>query len=194
MKKILLFLLMVLAVASGIKADSFGSPTNTVWNSNNNARYITNKGIYGLGIYAGSVSSVCVPFAADVTMNLGDVVVLTTNTTNGVSVSKTTTVGDASQVGIVTFPLGVSTVAGPAGGVTPTVQVAQEGVALAKIAVSVTKGDLLVTSGTAGFLTAAAAATASSYTALSHTPIVGEALETVAVTGGVGYARILVHP
>jgi len=202
MKKILLsVLLMVLTVATIVRADSFGSPANATYNKNNGAAVIVPpKGVVALGSYAGSVATLSIPFTADVDMNIGDVVVLTTNTTNGISVSKTTTVGDATQIGVAVFPQGVSwtpAVMGPgrAGiGVTPTVQVAVEGVALAKIAVTVAKGDLLVSSGTAGFLTQSSAATAGSFTFLTKTSIVGMALEPVTVVGGIGYARILVHP
>jgi hypothetical protein len=193
-----LFLALLLALAfTGLKADSVGSPTSTTFSQADRSIIIPNHRTLALGGYAGSLASFTMPFTTDVNTNIGDVMVFTTNTTNGISVSETTSVGDVTWAGIAAFPYGVTwtpAVAGAAAGVTNTINVAIMGPAIAKIAVNVVKGDLLISSGTAGYLTESAAGTGAVFTNLSRTAIVAKALETVNVVAGAGLCRVWVKP
>ena len=55
---------------------------------------LQNHSTVGLGRYAGGNSWISVPFVTDVNLGYAQPVVITTNTSNGISVSGTTTVGD----------------------------------------------------------------------------------------------------
>lgn len=146
---------------------------------------LKDRKVLATGQYAGSTGAVTVPFKTLVNLGMGAPVTLA-NVTYTVGVTQTASAGSKSRTGLVMLPKGVTSV--PAGTV---VHVAYTGVAIGRIAVNVTAGDVLVTSGTAGFLTKAAAATEAIFTQVSRTAVVGTALETVNVTAGDGYCKVL---
>lgn len=147
---------------------------------------LKDRKILGTGQYPGSTGAVTVPFRTLVNLGMGAPVVFA-NVTYTVGVTQTTTVADKARSGIVILPKNVTSV--PAGTV---VHVAYSGVVIGRIAVNVSAGDVLITSGTAGFLTKAAAATEGVFTQVSRSAVVGTALETVNVTAGDGYCKVLI--
>lgn len=180
-KNLLLMLLVGISVAA--VADSF---TNEV-GGNGGSMLLRNRKVVGLGNKAGMTSALTIPFVTDINLTQGQPVVMTSDTTNGVSVSGTTTVADKAVVGVVTFPEG--TTSATAGSI---VQIAVRGVALAHVGQDITKGDVLCTSGTATKLTKVAAASEGIATQVSRTAVIGMALETKSAVAGDGYVRILI--
>lgn len=158
--------------------DEMGTPGGNVM--------MKDRKVLSLGRYPGAVSSFVMPFRTVVNMGAGWPVVFAA-ITYSVAVSATATVGDKTVIGLATFPAGVSTVAAAS-----TVFVTTRGMAIGHIAVNVTVGDMLIPAGTAGFLTKSTAATEGIFTQVSHTAIVGRAAETVNVTAGDGYCKVLV--
>ena len=152
-----------------------------------------NHSVVGLGRYPGSNACLSIPFTTDVNLTYGQPVVITSSTTNGISVSGTSTLGDTKVIGFAVFPSPYSytcntctasgsvvyTAPAAAGGVTTVVQVAVQGVILAQTGVNVTKGDILINSGTAGLLTESSAATATAMDLTNTSAAVAIALQTV---------------
>jgi hypothetical protein len=122
----------------------------------------------GLGGINGRIASISVPCYAMCNINRGDAVVLATSlTTTAMAVTKTTSAASTSFIGIAKDPIAYGKVG----------QVVTYGVAIANVALSVSLGDKLVTSGTAGFLTGTAILAESLYTPLSTTAIAGRAAQ-----------------
>ena len=186
MKKILsliLTLVMSLGAIGLIHADNFvnfpGAYGSTMLTENHS--------IIGLGRYAGSNAWLGVPFVTDVNLAYAQPVVITTNTTNGISVSGTTVAGDKTVIGFAVFPSSYSysclTCTTYSTTATNKVYVATSGVIGAFVGVNVTKGDLLATSSNALYLTEAAATvlTQTTATLASVGGVVAEALQTVSM-------------
>lgn len=147
---------------------------------------LKDRKVFGTGQYPGSTGGWTVPMRTVVDLGMGAPVVFVAVTWT-VGVSQTATVGDQTPGGLVILPKGVTSV--PAGTV---VHVLRGGMAIGKIAVDVTAGDVLIRSATAGYLTKAAAATVAAFVQTSSTARVGIAAQTVTVTAGVGYVKVLV--
>lgn len=191
MKKIL-SLIVALVLGFGITAHAVDTgPYSAFINypgAYGSTMLMTNHSTLGLGRYPGSNVWTSIPFVTDVNLVYGQPVVITTNTTNGISVSGTTTAGDTTAVGFAIFPSAYnwtpgassSTFSGPSGSV---VQVATGGVIGAFVGVNVTKGDLLTTSTNALYLTETAASSVS-YTAMTKgtaSGVLAEALQTISM-------------
>ncbi len=196
MKKILSLLLMAVLGLSA-RAHAFDTaPYSQFINmpgAYGSTMLLQNHSTVGLGRYAGGNSWISVPFVTDVNLGYAQPVVITTNTSNGISVSGTTTVGDKTVIGFAVFPSPYTWTPGPSSGTYSgtagsIVQVATQGVVAALIAANVTKGDLLITSSNALWLTETAAAAGTVFTQLSQTAVVAEALQTInlATAGGAG--------
>lgn len=134
-----------------------------------------------LGTNPRDKSTVSIPATAAVNISQGEVVVLA-GTTYPISVSKTTTAADPAAFGIA-----LETVAFGA-----QAQIAIAGVTRGKVAQSITVGDKLVASATAGVLTKTAVVTEDKFTGLSNTAIVGRALETKTYSASTPYVLMLV--
>jgi hypothetical protein len=147
---------------------------------------LENHNILGVGRYAGSNAWIATPFITDVNTSYAQPMVVTSNTTNGISVSGTTTVGDKSVIGFAVFPSGYTyqcvTCSTYSALATNKVYVATSGVIGAYVGVNVTKGDLLITSGNPLYLTETAAGTpGGGYSQLSGTAVVAMALQTISM-------------
>lgn len=184
MKKIFLSLMLGLGLANvTIAAPQFtggqgnGGPFISAYGSS-----MKNGSALSLGLYPGSVAPMAFAGTAGnaITVNWPVVLTSVTVTPSGIAayiVSPTATAGDKTYIGIALNTAAVG----------ETVFVAFAGPALATTGVGLTKGDLLITSGTAGNLTKASSVTEASYTAMSTTAIVGRAMETVS---GAGLVRV----
>ena len=192
-------ILALACVASVMYADN-GGLANHFLSDAGGSRVLTNHQVFGLGRYGGANDCLTVPFVTDVNLVYGQPVVIDTSTTNGVSVSGTTTVADMTVIGFADFPTNYAatcttctTYAAPAGSI---VQVAVGGVISAYVGVNVTKGDKLVTSANSSalYLTGSAAGSGAAFTQLSQTAVVGIALDTVTLSGGAtsATARVLI--
>ena len=165
MKKILA-LSFVLALGLGI---AFQASASDVSNGRPPALGSTGGTLIGgnliqIGQYPGAQGGWDYPLTAAVNITAGDALVLVA----GKSVSETTTVGDTNFIGFAKETVSY-------GG---TVQVVHSGIIRANVGMSVTAGDRLVMSATAGKLTPTSAVTASNYTAVSGSPLVARAMVT----------------
>jgi hypothetical protein len=183
MKKIGILFVAVSLFAAGLYAvtqtfDGAGSPPYV---SQQGALMFPNSAL-SYGINPGDQAGNAYPAYASCAITKGQIVILDGGTTYPVSVSKTASAGVITALGIA---MNTVTAAGE------VVYVRTRGVIRATTAVAVTKGDILITSATAGSLTlAAGVVTVANYTALSQTAFVATAAET---TTGAGSALVIVH-
>jgi hypothetical protein len=129
-----------------------------------------------LGTNPRDQASISIPATAACNISQGEVVVLA-GTTYPISVSKTTTAGDPAAFGIALETVTFGNQA----------QIAIGGIVRGKVAQSITVGDKLITSATAGTLTKSATVAEAAFTGLSGTAIVGRALETKTYSASTPY-------
>lgn len=129
-----------------------------------------------LGTNQRDQSTISIPATAACNISQGEVVVLA-GTSFPLSVSKSTTAADPAAFGIALETVTYGKQA----------QIAIGGIVRGKVAQTITVGDKLVNSGTAGTLTKAASVTETLFTGLSNTAIVGRALETKTYSSSTPY-------
>lgn len=173
MKKILLGLLALIVLVGQTQA--FTTLDGLLY-VNPTARQ--NKGTITKGSTPGAVVNEGYVGVALVNITAGDVLVgpLGTSVTARMGVSKTTTSGDTTVIGIAATSANYGV----------TVSVATQGIIKVCSVVNSTVGAKYCTGGTAGQVTATSALTGSLYTGISGTPTIITALETVS-SGGGGY-------
>lgn len=172
MKKMLMALVAVLGLASlTYAAPSGSSPITNQGGATSNGASIT------LGDYAGAKSTLGVYGLALCNITKGDIVVgpLGTTYTARMGVSKTTTAGDVTAIGIA---LETATYGSQ-------VKIATYGPCLATSAIANwTAGDTFAASGTAGYISKTSGLTAGTYTSLSRSALKGFVLDTKVTTAG----------
>jgi hypothetical protein len=172
MKKLILALVAVLGLGiQAVAAPSGSAPLTTQGGE------LQNGGSIVLGNYAGAKGTIAVYGLALCNITAGDIVVgpLNTTYTAMLGVSKTTTAGDVTAMGIAldTASYGAQ------------VRVAIHGPVLATSALAAwTAGDTFAASGTAGYISKTSALTAGTYTSLSRTPLKGWVLNTKTPSAG----------
>lgn len=148
--------------------------------------------MFGSGLYAGSAiiegmnpgdQSCTGGFSAyaDVDITAGDVVILSSGTTYPVAVSKVASAGSIQIVGVAITTASYGT----------KVQVCYNGTWRVSSAINSTIRGLMITSATAGKVTASSAVTEDSYTALSQTAFIMRAAETKTISASDN--KVLMH-
>ena len=127
-----------------------------------------------LGSFPSSKSAITIPCTAYVALTAGDAVILASDTTYPVSVSKTSSAGEDAFFGIAMATAAAN----------EEVEVAICGIVKARTGAEVSKGAVFTTSDSAGLLTPVSGVlTEAELTPLSTTALVGEAIATKASTG-----------
>ena len=184
-KMFLAFILLGLgmfAIVESVKADAMDN--NGPPNVSRYGAKMYHKADLSLGVDPEDFSNIVIPATAACTISAGDALVLASDATVGyMEVSKTTSAGDVTAFGVAVYDTAYG----------KTVYCKRIGVGRVNSAVNVAKGDVMVTSGTAGKVTTAASIASSAYlyTSLSSTPIVCRAAEAFTFGGGAGGGMII---